>query len=147
MQLTPEQRDACNEMLNLGREALGLEMGIVSHIDNNLYTIEAVDSDGGVFVPGETFALKDTLCREVIGTGRSVSLSSYNGSPGLRGHPLYESLQLEAYIAAPIIVNENIWGTVNFTSLKVRATDFSESEMEYVRECAYSVGGMIVANG
>lgn len=146
MPLSVEQLDACQDMLQLGREAIGLEMGIVSHIKDDLYTIVAVDSDGGVFVAGETFQLKDTLCREVVGTGKSMSISSYKDSLGLKEHPLYQSLKLEAYIGAPIVVNGAIWGTINFTSLKLRPAGFSENEMEYVLDCAHSIGTMLIDN-
>jgi GAF domain-containing protein len=146
MTLTAEQLDTCKEMLSLGREALGLELGIVSHIADNLYTVISVDSDSEVFQAGETFQLKDTLCREVIASGQAVEMTSYQGKAGLQGHPLYDALHLEAYIAAPIMLGEEIWGTVNFTSLKVRDEAFNQGEIDFVRECADSVSGMLESN-
>lgn len=144
MPLTAEQLDSCKEMLNLGREALGLELGIVSHIHDGRYTVVAVESDSDVFQAGETFQLKDTFCREVIASGSSLSMTSYKGNVGLQGHPLYDALHLEAYIGAPIMLDDNIWGTVNFTSLKVRQEPFGDSEIEFVQDCANSVSGMLV---
>lgn len=146
MKLSAEQQDNCQEMLSLGREALGLELGIVSHIDGNLYTVIAVDSESAVFQAGESFKLKDTLCREVIASGQAVAMTSYKGNVGLQGHPLYDALHLEAYVAAPIMFKGEIWGTVNFTSLKVRDEPFSDSELEFVNECAASVSSLLAGN-
>lgn len=144
--LTPKECGSCTDMLREAREKLGLEMGIVSHIVENKYHVMAIDATQHMIVPGEIFALEDTVCNAVIQEERFVSLTSYLSPEGLREHPVYEAMKLEAYVAAPIWVNQKIWGTVNFTSTITRPHAFTDDEKKLVRECAKTVSKLLASH-
>ena len=134
-----ELREYCDYLLIEGNQRLSMPMGVVSHIENFQYVIFAIKSSADLFVLGESFALDDTYCRDVYRSGKTLALTEFDGQPGLQRHPLYENLPLEAYISTPIIHNEIIWGTLNFTSMKIREQPFSIHDIDYVVSLADKV--------
>ena len=51
-------------------------------------------------------------------------------------HPAYSELQLEAYIGAPVYLDNRPYGTLNFSSIEPRADEFTDSEIQYVQMMA-----------
>jgi len=138
--MTPQSvNELYDRVLSLGLERLSMAMGIVSHIDNDSYQVMAVQSDSKVFVAGETFPLENTYCRQVVEECQTVALTELGDLPGLCKHPLYIGMPLEAYISTPIYKNGDIWGTLNFSSMKIRDSAFSEDEIEFVEESARAI--------
>ena len=136
----------CKEILDEGLEIFDLSLGIVSKVENNIYQIVAVMPEDGVFQAGELFDLKDTYCREVIETGSTVALTQLGKTPGLCKHPLYSGLSLEAYIATPITIDGKVWGTLNFSSMKIRDQEFSKEEIDLIQSRAESLAEKLKAN-
>lgn len=129
-------RSYSESLLVEGALRLSMTMGVVSNIAEARYTIIAVVSSTDVFVPGESFALNDTYCRDVYRDGVTLALTEFGGQNGLKRHPLYENHFLESYISSPIRFNELIWGTVNFTSMQTRELPFSQGEIDFVESLA-----------
>jgi GAF domain-containing protein len=125
-----------NVILTEGNNRFSTTMGIVSHIENGEYEIVAVKSIGGVFVTGESFPLYKTYCRDVYSTGKTIALTELDGKPGLECHPLYKNLPLESYISTPINKHGGIWGTLNFSSMVLKSSPFSDSDVEYIEAAA-----------
>ena len=124
-------RSLCTDLLEEGRNRLSLTMGIVSHIEKEDYEIVAVSSNAGVFVAGESFALKDTYCRDVYKQKKTIAITEIDGHPGLQHHPLYMALALEAYIGSPIFVDGQVWGTLNFSCMQIRDKPFTDEEIQF----------------
>lgn len=118
-------------------------MGIVSHIENNEYEIVAVKSIGNVYVPGESFPLNQTYCRDVYSTGKTMALTELDGKPGLQCHPLYKNLPIEAYISTPILKHGVIWGTLNFSSMILKSHPFSDSDIEFIESAAKRISSAL----
>ncbi len=133
----------CKDVLDEGLELFDLNLGIVSKIDDNSYYIVAVMPEKSVFQAGESFDLKDTYCREVVDTRSVVALTQLENTPGLCKHPLYSGLPLESYISAPIMINDDVWGTLNFSSMKIREGEFSSQEIEVIKSRARSIAECI----
>ena len=144
--LSIETKKQCDEILKEGCEKLGLSMGIVSHVKDNRYEIVAVHSNTGVFVPGESFPLGDTFCREVVMSEKTIALTEIDDVPGMQLHPLYHVLALEAYISTPIFVNSSVWGTLNFSSMRVRPDRFSEEEISFVETAATNISLLVASS-
>lgn len=134
-----ELRYFCESLLALGRQRLNIETGVVSRIEGSGYTVIAVQAKTKVFRAGDTFALQETYCREVVRTGHSVALTHVEDVPGLKHHPLYMPMMLEAYVAAPVFLAGDVWGTVNYTSMRVRNAPFSDAEIAFVEDQAAQV--------
>lgn len=137
--LQKDLRVSCHSLLDKGSVQLGLPIGIVSHIYNNLYQVVAINIRQGDLIPGATFPLNQTYCRDVIETDKTFAMAEINGVIGLQRHPLYVNMPLEAYIGAPIHHHRGIWGTVNFSSPKCRPA-FSKNEIKLVETYADAIG-------
>lgn len=114
-------------------------MGIVSHIERDRYEIVAISSSTGVFVAGEDFPLKDTYCRDVYEQGKTIALTEMEGVSGLQRHPLYDTLPLEVYIGTPILVANKVWGTINFSCMKLRKNAFTNEDIDFIESAAKEV--------
>ena len=134
-----ELHSLCNEILTEGNNRFSTTMGIVSHVENNEYGIIAVKSIANVFVSGESFPLKQTYCRDVCSTGKTIAITELEGKPGLQCHPLYKDLPIEAYISTPILKHGKIWGTLNFSSMILRSQPFNDSDIEFIQSSAQRI--------
>lgn len=140
---TQSLMNLCNSILNDGRKRFPMSMGIVSHIENDQYKIAAVSSSANVFVKGESFSLKDTYCRDVYEQKATIAITEIEGVPGLQLHPLYDALSLEAYIGTPIIVDDKVWGTLNFSSMALRQEPFNKDDIEFIVKASKKIAQKI----
>ena len=106
----------CKQIVENGCKKYGMKMGIVSRIEGQNYEIIEVCSTTGVPHAGDIMQLNAVYCREVFETGKSVAITQIDGQKGMGLHPLYQYIPCEAYLSSPIIVNNKVWGTLNFTS-------------------------------
>ena len=139
-------RKQCESILREGCEKLGLSMGVVSHIYLDWYELAAVLCNTGVFVAGETFSLGETYCRDVVSSRKTLAITEFDGVQGMQRHPLYHVLALEAYISTPILTGDSVWGTLNFSSMRVRDREFSAEEISFVESSAEKISALISQN-
>ena len=130
--------DFCHTLVNEGVKKLDMPVGIVSHIYNDLYEIVTINSEMNEFIGGAVFPLENTYCRDVYRTDKTIATTEIDGEIGMKLHPLYVSLPVEAYISAPIHHEGQVWGTVNFTSSKIHPP-FSKENIECVEAYAATV--------
>ncbi len=126
----------CDNILKEGLEHLDLSVGIVSHIEQDTYSILAAKSPDNAFKHGDRFPLRNTYCKDVVARGKTMALTELGGFKGLCQHPLYTNLPLESYISTPIFLNQEIWGTLNFSSMKIRDHKFNAEEISYIEKRA-----------
>ena len=122
-----------HEYLVSGIEVFGLETGIVSEIKDETYIVRDVISPLEVLEKGQEFALEDTYCREVIKSRQVLGFPKVGELEYMNCHPVYQNLKLEAYLSSPIFVGDELFGTLNFTSVAAREHGFSV----YERNLAY----------
>jgi len=137
-------RALCKILLRQGLESLDLALGIVSKIEGKDYHIFSVMPEDAVFKEAEVFALEDTYCRDVVESQSVIALTHLGGVQGLSKHPLYIGLPLEAYICAPIIVNGQVWGTLNFSSMKIRDLPFTEDDKAQMQAWACTIADKVI---
>ncbi|WP_136590458.1 PAS domain-containing protein [Salinigranum halophilum] len=129
-------------VLELGASHLGLDVGILAEIEPPVYTVGHVATPAGTpdtaIGPGATFELTETFCASVVESNEVVGF--HNAGVEVQRHPAYREFGLEAYLGAPVVVDGERYGTVNFSSHQPRATPFSESEETFVRLVAQWVG-------
>ena len=135
--LTFEQKT--DRLLQLGREVFGLSMAIISRIEQGIYHIEHVVGPQGAPEPDTSFDLSDTYCEKTLSSNRPIGFHhAANGE--MQNHPCYLKFQLEAYIGAPIIVDGEAYGTLNFSDAEPRTLPFSDSDISLVKLFAQWVG-------
>jgi len=120
------------ELLDLGCQTLGLDIGIVSHVQGDDYTVRAVHAPDAEIESGDQFDLESTYCAEVVGTDAVCSFADAV-TEGKETHPAYRELELESYIGVPLIVDGVRYGTVNFSSPATRVAPFGALERTFVK--------------
>ena len=118
-----------NQILRYGNSLLGMELGIVSKIQDNDYEIIAIDDLSDEFKPGDILQTDNTYCIEIVRTGKTISLTDLDHQNKIQDHPLYQHKALKAYIGTPIYINDEAWGTLNFSSMLTEKPAFSDSEI------------------
>lgn len=128
------------EALTLTVELLDVEIGIVSHIEENRYTVSHFYAPGVNLEVGQIFELGDTYCSITLQSGGVVAIDHMERSEH-RQHPCYQIFKLEAYIGMPISVHGNVYGTINFSSAKPKR--FSAADKDYMELLARWVGAVL----
>ncbi len=134
--------DKIEALLRMGNRRFGLDIGILSRIEENRYEVMAVVGGGDAIVRGSVFDLGDTYCRDVLRTRRPIGIEHASATTG-RGHPCYRAARLEAYLGAPVLVGGRIQGTLNFSSASPRGTPFTAVDREVIQLMAQWTGGVI----
>ncbi len=135
--------DLIREYIVSGIEIFGLETGIVSHIVGSKYRVCDVVSPLDVLEKGQEFDLQDTYCKAVYDKRRVVGMPRVGELPYMQTHPIYQNLKLEAYISAPIFIENELFGTLNFTSTHARGHGFSKHEQYLIMLLANSIGAYL----
>ena len=121
-------------LLKQGCDYLDMRCGIISYVEGDRYTVLHVhtSSDDYKILSGDVFDLGITYCKFTIDQ-KDVIGFHHAAKTNIATHPSYEALKLEAYLGAPTFLNNELFGTVNFTSIEPRAESFNESEKYFVK--------------
>ena len=134
---TVEQR--ITDLLDLGTTYLDLDVGIRSEIDGSEYTVRNVVDPAKGISPGDSFDLTDTYCSLVYDADDPVSFHSATDG-GVKDHPAYEKQGLESYIGVPVFVDDQRYGTLNFSRPGSREEAITDAEVSFVRIMAQWIG-------
>jgi len=126
-------------ILREGLEKFGLDIGIVSHIVDDKYTVVQSESTGDGIAVGTEFELQDTYCSDVIRTGKTRFYKDVAEITEMLKHPCYLNTQLRAYIGTPVLIDGLIWGTLNYSSLYPQKLDYTSEEIEFLENRAVLV--------
>ena len=126
------------ELLKVGCHTLGLEIGIVSRIQDSVYTVRATHAPEAEIRAGDRFDVESTYCSEVVASD-SVRSFADAVADGRQTHPAYREFELESYIGAPLVVDGDHYGTVSFSSPTTRVTPFGALERTFVELVAQLV--------
>ena len=130
-------------ILREGLGKLGLDIGIVSHIADDKYTVVQSESTGHGIAVGSEFELQDTYCSDVIRTGKTRFYKDVAEITEMLKHPCYLNTQLRAYIGTPLLIDGLIWGTLNYSSLYPHKLDYTSEEIEFLEKGAAFVSELL----
>ncbi|KXJ61628.1 MAG: hybrid sensor histidine kinase/response regulator, partial [Alteromonas sp. Nap_26] len=128
-----------HNLLAVGTKILGLETGIVSNIRGEQYSVLSVVTPGDSIPVNSLFALPDTYCADVVNAQSHIAYHDINCEPGA-SHPCFAKYTLKSYLAAPVNVSGEFFGTVNFSSLTPRQEPFTSIEVDYLLLLATWIG-------
>ena len=131
-----------NKALELTLDLLDLEVGIISHIVDDEYIVKHFYPEDSGLESGQTFPLGDTYCSITLDADEVVAIDEMKGSEYER-HPCYEAFKLESYVGVQIIVENELYGTLNFSSSKPREQGFVQADIDYMRLLGEWVGSTI----
>ncbi|MBU2977252.1 ATP-binding protein [Alteromonas sp. C1M14] len=126
-------------LLRLGLDALGMDIGLVSRITENDYTVIAAVTPDNSIEKHTVFPLADTFCKDTLQANSIVAYHNVPEHPGIT-HPAYQSFSLRSYIGIPYFVNGVRQGTVNFSKPDAREWAFEPHEQDYIVLLAEWVG-------
>ncbi|UJJ33103.1 PAS domain-containing protein [Halopseudomonas maritima] len=121
-------------LLDLGCDYLRLDLGLISHIEQDKYRVEAASSSSDAPTVGTEFELAQTYCSLTYQANDALVIDSMEHSR-FSGHPCYQSFGLESYIGIVLVVDGQRFGTLNFSSANTRAQPFDEVDMDFIRLC------------
>lgn len=133
--------DKIQDLLELGRVSLDLELGIVSHIHDNDYAIKYTTNLEAI-QPETQFVLGDTYCAHTFCTDE-VKYWEDVSQTDIALHPCYESFGLNTYIGVTIFCNDEPYGTVNYTAVDKRGRGFSNKEINFMTIVSQFIGNEI----
>ena len=126
---------------------LGLDYGIVSRVKGERYVIEHVHQpDSAGLEAGQEFPLGDTYCAITLEANDVISIDEMRSSDH-SDRPCYEKFKLESYIGAPLRLDGEVHGTLNFCAPDARPRQWSDADRQLVLMLARWVEGTISRAG
>lgn len=125
--------DIIDQLLHDALVYLSLDIGLVSRIIGEQYIIKLAASEIADIAPGDTFALGETYCRLMLYAKDVFYITQAEKDERVSGHPCYQQFGLESYIGTPLLLNGEVWGTLNFSSPSPRHQPFTHIEIELVK--------------
>lgn len=118
--------------LDLGRQHLELETGIVSEISSEVYTVRWFRApDDSPLEIGLSLPVEQTYCSLMLSKGDHLAISHMADSR-YRHQSCYAQMGLESYIAAPIEFDGKLFGTLNFSSVSARSRPFTDLDRLFI---------------
>jgi PAS domain S-box-containing protein len=134
-----ELDETIERLLSLGCDHFGLDTGILSHVDEDDYEVDAVVDGTETHEAGTVYDLGDTMCEATLTNDTTETLAFANvADTDYQNHPAAENVR--AYIAAPVVVDGDIYGTVNFSMGKPRSEAFRPREKEFIKLVGQWIG-------
>lgn len=105
------------KLLDMGLDRFGLDIGIFAKIEKNDYVIQYCVTPVGLDMqPGNRFDFDATYCSITCLAQGPIALEHVGKHTKYAKHPAYQAFGLESYIGIPITLNDELYGTLNFSS-------------------------------
>jgi len=124
------------KILIKGKTTLGLNVAVIGRILDGSYHVHLIDSDYGGIKEGDIFELGDTYCHDVITRKKTMTYDDVAEITEMLKHPCYQNTQLRAYIGTPLIIDNRVWGTLSFSSLRPKEPNFTSADFRLVESLA-----------
>ncbi|MEF8886440.1 MAG: PAS domain S-box protein, partial [Haloarculaceae archaeon] len=115
-------------ILAVGRERLGVDVGMLTHIEDGTWRVEAVAGEHPGVEPGVTLPLSETVCQEVVGSDGVLGVTEVDEQwpAGAR------EVGVACYLGTELHLDGEPYGTVCFADRSPRDREFTESERALV---------------
>jgi PAS domain S-box-containing protein len=134
--------DRLEAALEVGLEYFGVDHAYIAEIDeatDDWTVVIATDPPDGAIPEGLNVDLATTYCRHTI---ERESVLALHDAPeqGYAGDVAFDAHGLHCYHGAPVVVDDETYGTVCFSSRDPRADPFSETEKAFTQLVAQMAG-------
>lgn len=136
-------QDLTEDYLKTGCQIMKFTGGIISTVEQETLTIQAVETTIEGIHPGTNYNLNDTFCVEAIRTQQTITQARFGVTPEANAHGFYKTFGFESFISTPIVVNGQIYGSLCFFSQEIREEGFRSHEKEIIELMAQSIGKYI----
>ena len=125
----------------MGLERFNLDIGILSRIQNDNYTVEyCVVPEGLAIAPDDSYDFDLTYCKITCNARGPVMLEHIGMHDEYASHPAYRELGLEAYVGIPVRLNGEVYGTLNFSSAAPYPRKFKDIDIDALQLMASWIG-------
>jgi GAF domain-containing protein len=131
-----------NAILEATRQALDMDVAIVSNIVEPIYTVKYYQPEDAGLQIGQRFNFEETYCEITVRWKRTISIPHMKVSEFNR-HPCYHLMGLESYIGTPLMVDGEQYGTVNFSSGNPHQPNFTPENKALINHCATLISGIL----
>ncbi|KHJ51049.1 hypothetical protein PZ78_10165 [Vreelandella venusta] len=132
-----------NASLTLGCDYLGMQIGIVSRVEQGVFEVVAVQAPLDVPLnAGQCLPLANTYCDMTL-QQPGVLAFEHASEGNARHHPCYSAFGLEAYIGSAISLGDQTFGTISFSSAAPRAQAFAKSDELFLKLLSRWVGATL----
>ncbi len=115
-------------ILAVGRERLGVDIGMLTQVDGDTWRVEAVAGEHPGVEPGVTLPLSETVCQEVVGSEGVLGVTDVDD----RWPAGAREVGVACYLGAELSLDGEPYGTVCFADRSPREREFTESETALV---------------
>ncbi|MEM7786321.1 MAG: EAL domain-containing protein [Bacteroidota bacterium] len=134
--------DRVERALSLSARLLGFEIGLMSRVDGDRYTVEACHAPEADIEAGDVFDLGDTFCSLTIEADDLLVVDDIEDS-AYRSHPCRYVFGFASHLGIPIRVRGEVWGTLSFSSSAPRAKPLKEADLDLVRLLGIWISGVL----
>ncbi|WP_420855734.1 diguanylate cyclase [Vibrio tetraodonis] len=122
------------QLIMLGLERFNLDIGILSRVENDVYIVlHCVTPEGVELNPGDTFDYNATYCQITCSSFVPVAIENMGKDDRYAKHPAYEAFGLESYIGVPIFIDDEVFGTLNFSSATPYERSFAQVDIDALK--------------
>ncbi|MBO6794368.1 MAG: PAS domain S-box protein [Balneolaceae bacterium] len=137
----PNLETQLENALKWSTESLGMEIGIISHIEEDSYTVKNFFPEESGMQKNQVFKLSDTYCSLAINQDDVFKITEM-GKSEYKNEPCYGAFGLESYIGKPFQIEGNLYGTINFSSTSSHE-EFSIEELSFMKLLSEWVGSTL----
>jgi signal transduction histidine kinase len=119
------------ELLELGREYLGVQAGFLTEISDGTQLITEASGDHELLQSGESCPLSKAYCRKTVEQEAALTVQ-HAAVEGWESDTAYEKFGLESYIGAKVMIEREVYGTFCFADDEPRGEPFSNEEETFV---------------
>ncbi|MEM8895408.1 MAG: ATP-binding protein [Bacteroidota bacterium] len=131
--------EVLNDYLETGVQLFEMEFAIITQVNGNRLLIRNSFGDKPEIVPGIDYDLPSTLSHSII---ESKKTKSFLFRQGDQQHQ-FSTLRVAAFIGTPIFVGNDVFGTLNFFSSKVRRANLESYELELIELMARNMSHLL----
>lgn len=122
------------QLLEMGLQRFELDIGILSKVDGSNYTVQhCVTPEDVTLKQGDSFDYRATYCEITCRSSGPISIEHCGEHDVHARHPAYQAFGLESYIGIPIHVDNEIYGTLNFSSPTPYYRKFKEIDIDVMK--------------
>jgi PAS domain S-box-containing protein len=130
-----------HELLQLGRDRLGLPLAYLTHIDpdREVQLVRAAQGDHPELEQGARCPLDEAYCRHVLDRAETVQVADVHETE-FPGEEAYARFGVDTYLGAPVTVAGEVVGTLCFAGREPREDSFRDVETVLVELMAQWIG-------
>ncbi len=129
--------------LQLGCQWFQLKIGLLSTVSSSENCCEVVAVYGTPQIQaGDSLPLNRTYCYDTVQRSEPLAIGHASQSDWST-HPCFQAFQIEAYLGTKVLVNNQVYGTLTFSSQAPRQAEFQPYESELLQLMAQWIGQTI----